>query len=145
MLLTEVFQQPYPWKWTKEHKDFVEAHFSLDDGGEIFVDIEYFRDSATWDLEFSRKGESEVGNVDKYGAGFTTGQGDAFRVFATMKEIIQSFVRKHNPTRIVFAANETNRQKLYSRMLPKLAALVNMRAYDQGDKFILVRKHDENS
>ncbi len=143
MILDEVFQQAYPWKWTQNSKDFVEAHFELDGGGEVILDIEHFKSSATWDLEFSRKGEGDVGDADKYGSGHTTGQGDAFRIFATVKEIIQAFVKEHNPNRIVFAGHESNRQKLYSRMLPKIAALVNMKAYDQGNKFVLVRKHNE--
>lgn len=49
-----------------------------------------------------------------------TGSGDAFKVLATVVEIIKKYVDEHHPATIFFSAKEPSRVKLYDSILKKL-------------------------
>lgn len=50
-----------------------------------------------------------------------TGTGNAFKVFATLTEIIREFVEQKQPEYITFSAKEPSRQRLYNRWSKTLA------------------------
>ena len=55
-----------------------------------------------------------------------TGEGDPYRIFATVAEIIIATAKEHDPSSIGFSADEESRIKLYQRMSPILARKLNM-------------------
>lgn len=136
MRLFEVFEKPHEWRWLFRDHDEFRAGFAASDGNavEVFLarsDIsqggEEWRDEgefryqfidprSVWEFAFMRDGSEDI-----------TGQGDAFRIFTTLAEIVQDFVRSTSPKFIVFRAKaEQSRVRLYTRMLPRLANYLNM-------------------
>ena len=124
MKLNEVFQHPYPWKWSYKSKDDgASAQFVANDNNNVYMEFAHDGNNQ-WEIDFAREDLSApFGNNVKADI---TGQGDAFRIFATLKEIIQAFIKYQDPDVLVFTAHENSRKDLYKSILPKLATLVNM-------------------
>jgi hypothetical protein len=114
--LMEAFNAPYPMTW--EHsKDSHDALVKLPDGTNLSIMFskEYmFGDEEDWHVEFWRNNSQEV-----------TGEGDAQRVFATVLNAIQQFIKTENPERIRFSASKDqeadSRTNLYGSLVRRYA------------------------
>jgi GNAT superfamily N-acetyltransferase len=126
----ESFDQPYPVKF--EHSEYgdVDALTRLPDG--TYLSIMFNQESghdgnhpSHYSVEFYRNSSQEV-----------TGEGDAYKVFATVIEAIRQFVIKMKPDSISFSAskepevdmarpganvNPESRAKLYNRLVQRYA------------------------
>ena len=153
--ITELFEKPYPWKLTGNSKPYygIQDHmqgnfkgkkytFKTDDGrkGEIQIfeyDInppqEYQknpipgRDGRTMEMHFSI--ESDIGGDVELRVDITSG-GDAMRIFATVLDVVQKYVKKNKPDIIrVYAMKQGNmdadhggvgsRIKLYDKLIKR--------------------------
>lgn len=137
--VVESFNQPYPVKvqQSPEGQDY-EGYVKLPDG--TGMEILFTDHGGIWDMEFHRGGSQDI-----------TGEGDAFRIFATMISAVKQFVKMERPRTVSFTAtkepeqgNSQSRAKLYDRMVDKFAASMGYKALitDGGTEveFELVRK-----
>ena len=127
----EAFNQPYPVKLNKSEDGDYDALVKLPDG--TSMDILFTNHSGVWDMEFHRGGSQDV-----------TGEGDAYRIFATMLSAVKQFIKTENPHIVSFQAtkdvdpndaNPESRAKLYNRMVDKFANQLGYNASvdDYGD------------
>jgi len=118
--VAEAFNQPYPFKW-EVYGEAYDALVKLDDGSNLEINInpEYDEEgNEEWHVDFWRS--SSIG---------VTGEGDAFRIFATVMAAMQDFIKREKPRRIVFTAskevepgqNSESRTDLYQRMVDRYA------------------------
>lgn len=149
--LNELFNDTYPWNWVTKLDDEYVAKFDTQDGQ---VNV-YFtlwpnigvNKTTYWGVVFNRSGPgSSQGRHDK------TGQGDQFRIFATVMDIIGKFFAIVDPqVPVKFSAEKEaleisdepeSREKLYARMIKKFAGRINRRAEikksDSGTVFYLL-------
>ena len=136
--LEEAFDQPYPWKWgdrssqrmwTASFADVV-VIFSVDGAGE-------------WEVSFARNNKQSV-----------TGEGDQFKIFATVIDIAKDFINLKRPKVIQFTAHKeetetvSSRTKLYNAMVKRFASSLG---YESQEKpfndfvvYVLTKKQDES-
>ena len=118
--VAESFDKPYKGKW--EHGD--ESHdmlVKLPDGSNLSImfslDYGAYGDEE-WTVEFWRNNSQDV-----------TGEGDQQRIFATVLNAIQKFIKKYHPERLRFSANKAvqpghksmSRTNLYNRLVQRYA------------------------
>mgnify|MGYP003656315588 CR=1 FL=1 len=127
MILLELFDKPYPWR-RGDPRDLSEkptnAYFTTDDGSLVAVAIEIQAVPGSGPrvyIAFDRRHISQQRPSYE-----VTGEGDPYRIFATVAEIIIATAKEHDPTSIGFSADEESRIKLYRRMSPILARKLNM-------------------
>ena len=138
--LNESFNQPYPIRWEKsEHGDY-DALAKLDDGTYLSIMFNNEGDDE-YQIEFHRNNSQAV-----------TGEGDAQRVFATVLNAIQQFLKVEQPWRFIFSAskdvepgqNSQSRARLYDRLIQRYAGAWGYDEYheDHGDQitYELTRK-----
>ena len=110
--VTEAFDQPYNIRWSKgDHGDY-DAYAELDDGTGLeiaFLDQQH----NSWMVDFFRDNSTEI-----------TGEGDAYRVFATVLTAIREFIVKQKPDKLNFSAEKQDdprgsRASLYDRMIQR--------------------------
>jgi predicted nucleotidyltransferase len=123
----EAFDQPYNSKWEKSDYGDVDANTKLPDGTylNIMFNQEYDGEGEeVTQVEFHRNNSQEV-----------TGEGDAQRVFATVLDAIQKYIKKYKPQTLIFSAskeidmdaddvekfNPESRAKLYDRLVQRYA------------------------
>lgn len=117
--LTEAFDKPYNYRVTYKSKDTFLAKFETDEGDEVQFAADRYddpEDNEVWEIYFERNYA-----VDK------TGGGDAMRIFATVIQIIQDFIKQMDPEQMTFSAlkgeqrtkEKDSREKLYSRLIKK--------------------------
>ncbi len=80
--INEIFDNPYEYKKTKDNPDGLVFKFKSEDGGKFKVHVD-FDDFGDTEIHFSKDKEIEM-----------TGEGDAFRIFATIKKIIMDNKKK---------------------------------------------------
>jgi hypothetical protein len=116
--LPEAFDRPYKGKWEKSESGSYDMLVPLPDGSNL--NIMFNNEGGNeWQVEFYRNNSQEV-----------TGEGDAQRIFATVLNAIQKFIKKHKPLQITFFAskeveagqNSESRAKLYDRLVQRYAA-----------------------
>jgi ribosomal protein S18 acetylase RimI-like enzyme len=118
--LNELFDQPYTWNW-KIVPDGRQAQavFTTHDDKPVHVGFAAHND------------EVEVDFTKNFAFG-ATDEGDQFRIFATVMQIISDYVSKDDPKVIAFSAeknpntNSNSRSNLYKRMVAKFAQKINM-------------------
>jgi len=131
--IVEAFNQPYAVDLSdeSEHGDY-DSLVQLPDGSYLTVMFNN-QGNDEYQVEFWRGPSQGV-----------TGEGDAQRIFATVLNTIQKFIKEHNPWRLTFSAtkdvepgqNSESRAKLYNRLVDRYArtwgydALIN----DLGDQ-----------
>ena len=92
--IKEAFDQPYPIKWEKsEHGDY-DALATLGDGTYLSIMFNNEGDDE-YQIEFHRNNSQAV-----------TGEGDAQRVFATVLDAIQQFLKVEQPWKFIFSASK---------------------------------------
>ena len=137
--LEESFDKPYKLlRWEKGDYGDVDAIARLDDNTFLSIMFNKGFDQETkeeaWSVEFYRNNSQEV-----------TGEGDAQRVFATVLNAIQTFIKKYKPNKVYFAAMKEvgpdaikvqNRASLYDRLVQRYAKDWGFRAFraDTGNK-----------
>ncbi len=130
--VTEAFNQPYTSAWEKSESGSYDVLARLPDGSNLSIMFNNEGDDE-WQVEFYRNNSQEV-----------TGEGDAQRIFATVLNAIQQFIKEHKPWRIIFSASKDvepgqsseSRAKLYDRLVQRYAATWGYDAYneDHGDQ-----------
>lgn len=113
-ILSEAFDTVVPYRWedhSNEDMRLLQANFTIADGDFIVQFKKPYYNPGLWEFTFVRNGELEL-----------SGTGSAQKVFATVIDIVRSFINDIGPRMITFAAknDEPSRLKLY----PKLLALL---------------------
>ena len=140
--VAEAFDQPYKGKWEKSDYGDVDMLAKLPDGTNL---------SIMFNQEYGDEGE-EVVQVEFYrnNSQDVTGEGDAQRIFATVLDAIQKYIKKYKPQRLSFSAskavdmdaddnsaqfNPESRAKLYDRLVQRYSKALGYRAFraDNGD------------
>ena len=121
-VFSEALDKPYPYKTLidpTKGRDPNKAKYEFGKGKNK-VTVEIYRthwhgetEEAVWDVSFSRGGSIEK-----------TGQGDEFKIFATVLDILKKFVDDVKPVHVNFAAEKAaddkgSRGKLYLRLANK--------------------------
>ena len=166
-ILTESFDQPYPFQLKKDGKMTYSSTVKLPDKTTLYVHFDGMEreeaaylddpDEIEWDIVFTRTalGRREeipgrVGSTDQ------TGQGDQMRVLSTVMAVIKEFIKKTNPKYMQFSASKDkklaagedktamqSREKLYARMVKKYLSKdfkVTQGTYPAGTVWNLERK-----
>lgn len=122
--ITEAFDNPYPWKKQAGTPDGGwKATFVADNGAKYVFIAVVDRSGQAWDVEFvlsnppDKRGES---------TGITGSAGkDAFRIFATIRDIFIKFAKQAKPSSISFSADKflvsVSRSKIYVRFAKDFA------------------------
>ena len=130
--ITEVFDKPYKWRGGAVAKGSItpnndgipeEYVFNTSDGGLIELTASHFWMPAGEKLSFMtvEKEGHAVGiefvkrsykgtNKDRSTYGMT-GEGDAMRIMATVLDIINAIIKKHEPAMLYFSGNKHEREK----------------------------------
>ena len=132
----ETFNRPYRYK-VRDYGDSFQAEFRTDDGREGVVDI-VINDSArgflTSDATFNIEGSMTP-----------TGDGDAFRIFATVAAIMQEFSRERQDVEeMYFSITASGKggvalENIYIKMLDRYFKNWHVER-DAEDYFVLTRK-----
>lgn len=117
----EQTEEPYPV--TKLSPTQI-VHFKTDAGvGYVWYARQSRYDDTSWEIAFGEH-ESTGARGELLLNTKTTGRGDAFRVFATVLEIVNRFVEfdeNYEVRRIIFTAKGDNRTNLYvKRLVPRI-------------------------
>lgn len=117
--ISELFEKPYPFgKIQKEHGRKYMATALTDAGKLLKIEFDQLS-NGTWDISFKVSGSYTY-----------TGQGDAFKIFATVIAATKEFIQQFEPDELIIVAMKelgldnkdvTSREKLYSRMTKKFA------------------------
>lgn len=120
MILLELFDSKYTWRWIeKRGGDFYHATFENDEGGDIDFYATFHDYTSNWEVIFRRGGSTA-----------TTGQGDAFKIFSTVADILTDFIKEEKPKNIEIVAEKhivspkkvsESRIKLYTKGLTILS------------------------
>jgi hypothetical protein len=142
--LPEVFDKPYKSKWAKSDYGDVDVLAKLPDGTNLSIMFNHEGDDE-WGVEFYRNNSQEI-----------TGEGDAQKIFATVLNAIQKFVKKHNPEMVKFTAskevksgqNSQSRANLYDRLVRRYAGAMGYDVYQEdhgvGVVYELTKKQNQS-
>lgn len=138
---TEAFDNPYKLDYDDEIEGFDQT-MSVQLPDKTYLTITFNNEGNNqWVVEFYRGNTQEL-----------TGQGDAQRIFATVIDAIQKFIKKEKPASIDFSAdkmvepgqNAESRAKLYNSLVKRYASALgyDSKINDQGDQvtYTLKRK-----
>jgi hypothetical protein len=109
--LNELFDKPYPFNLNIQNL-YARASVILPDRSRLVVSL-MKKKEGEWDLIFERGGSIDA-----------TGAGDQNRVFSTVLAVVDEFIQKVNPEKIMFGADKVasnSRSKLYTFMLQRFA------------------------
>ena len=121
-IVLEVFNSPYKFTKQESNEKTHRYMFELDDGTEVKVNFARSPREDKWQMDFNRNISGDYDNYFDDGDEFAlTGEGDAFRLFATILEILRDFVNRVRPHIVHFSADdrEPSRIKLYDRMIKR--------------------------
>ena len=127
LLIQEVGNQPYKWKRTKSRRRQWQATFKTDNKQKyVFQADKYDDDGKQWNVVFYLFGASWHPEDDSMGV--TGSQGtSAVRVFGTVAQIFEAFVKEVKPEIMEFIADKAegtlrgSRSKIYSRFAKMFA------------------------
>ena len=106
MKLLEVLNKPAEWKWFKTSSREWKALFTIDDNKYVFK--AETSDMERWQITFEIRGAGgKPHDISK--------TGNEFKVFATVAEILNEYLKKVKPDNFWFTAKEPSRAKLYDR------------------------------
>ena len=144
LLIQEVGDQPYKWKRTKSRRRQWQATFKTDNKQKYVFQADKY-DGEQWNVVFYLFGASWHPEDDSMGV--TGSQGtSAVRVFGTVAQIFEAFVKEVKPENIEFIADKTEgslrgaRSRIYSRFAKKFAAKhgYNLKEKDAGDETVFL-------
>ena len=115
--LNELFDKSYNWTWKYNKGRSRKAVFDTDAGDTVNAEFGDLGGDAVY-FDFGRNGSHYV-----------TGEGDAFKIFATVMKILADYIRDEKPGKLVFGAEKNpqsgakmmSRINLYTRMVKKFA------------------------
>ena len=106
MKLLEVLNKPAEWKWFLKAPREWKALFTIDDNKYVFK--AETSDMERWQITFEIRGAGgKPHDISK--------TGNEFKVFATVAEIFNEYLKKVEPDNFWFTAKEPSRAKLYDR------------------------------
>ena len=106
MKLTEILNKPAEWKWFLKAPREWKALFTIDDNKYVFK--AETSDMERWQITFEIRGAGgKPHDISK--------TGNEFKVFATVAEILNEYLKKVEPDNFWFTAKEPSRAKLYDR------------------------------
>ena len=106
MKLLEVLNKPAEWKWFLKAPREWKALFTIDDNKYVFK--AETSDMERWQITFEIRGAGgKPHDISK--------TGNEFKVFATVAEILNEYLKKVEPDNFWFTAKEPSRAKLYDR------------------------------
>ena len=106
MKLLEVLNKPAEWKWFLKAPREWKALFTIDDNKYVFK--AETSDMERWQITFEIRGAGgKPHDISK--------TGNEFKVFATVAEILNEYLKKVKPDIFWFTAKEPSRAKLYDR------------------------------
>tara|TARA_R110000824_G_C15019950_1_gene658265 strand:+ start:31 stop:441 length:411 start_codon:yes stop_codon:yes gene_type:complete len=104
--LLEVLNKPAEWKWFKTSSRQWTALFIIDNNKYVFQ--AETSDMESWQITFEIRGTGgKPHDISK--------TGNEFKVFATVAEILNEYLKKVEPEIFWFTAKEPSRAKLYDR------------------------------
>jgi len=118
MLLKEILNKPYNYKWNFKGMQLWIAEFATESKVKYEVG---FNDMNTQNNPDMRFWEVQFHNLDQKNASAISGTGDEFRVFATIMAITQEVIKKTDPKILYFTAKEKSRVSLYKKLISKFA------------------------
>lgn len=108
--LTELFDNPVPWQSDTLNSGVYVADFQVEG-----LDYSFFaedRGTDMWEITFEVVSGSASAPIEsKWGI---TGSGNQFTVFATIADILFSFIGDYEPRSFYFNADEPSRRRLYA-------------------------------
>lgn len=121
MIVKEALDKPTDWQIVKHEDDRFTASF-MSNGRKIIFDAEPdYRNKDIWEIGFEERKETiKFQGHQQYNTTIKkSGSGKEFEVFATVKAIIDEFIKLYNPKQIEISSfkGEENRGKLYARMI----------------------------
>ena len=106
MKLIEILNKPAEWKWFLKAPREWKALFTIDDNKYVFK--AETSDMERWQITFEIRGAGgKPHDISK--------TGNEFKVFATVAEILNEYLKKVKPDNFWFTAKEPSRAKLYDR------------------------------
>jgi len=132
--LQESLNRPYKWKKGRSTSKSWTASFVTDDKYKYNFNAVYVngngngnkKEEGGWGVTFSLTNPPDDKQFSKLGLTGTAGGTGALRVFATIKNIFETFVKEISPAMVAFSADKTEnlrgtRSKLYGRFAKKFA------------------------
>jgi len=138
--LNEVFNQPYPWTWTSSGKN---RSIWIAEFNDVDVLFDFQKSLGVWNMSFDRNDVMTA-----------TGEGDQFKIFATVIDIAKDFVRQMQPEKFSFYAQKdpdettSSRPKLYSAMVKRFASVLGYDSKEQAQDddyvtYLLTKKQEQ--
>lgn len=142
MLLKEIMNKPYDYKWTHRGRTLHIAEFETESGTKYSVGYNDMNASDDPDWRFW---EVQFHNLNQKDAAAISGTGDEFRVFATVMAATQDIIKKTHPVVLYFTAKEKSRVSLYKKLISRYAKQWGFFLKDTGNSsdgvtFTLERK-----
>ena len=121
--ITEVFDKPYKWSGgnvakgsiTPENDGVPEDYtFRTSDGGSIEVTANHFwidLDRQLGGMKIKKTGHTIAIEFSKDGSYGMSGEGDAMRIMATVLDIIEAIIKKHEPAMLYFSGDKDDKEK----------------------------------
>jgi len=112
--INEVGNKPARWKWTKSNASVYQAEFRIGDKGGYKMEIKFHSQDEEipfWSVHFEY-----IADIVGVGTYRDTGTGNSLQVFATVLDILKTFIAKEKPKAITFSGKD-GRQKIYARIL----------------------------
>lgn len=116
MLLTEIFDKPTKWKWVHQGDYEASASFDIKSDDPDSPSLKYFVlfhmewSGNDWSIDFGYK-DPETGKINFLDE---TRDFQSFSIFATIKSILEEFIKKYQPSSFLFQSN-TKLTNLYIR------------------------------
>lgn len=138
MLLTELFDKPSKWKWV--HRGEYEASATFDVRNDeqslkYFVLFSMDWNGDDWAINFGFK-NPETGQIEFLDE---TRDFQSFTIFATIKSIIEDFIKSYNPRTFLFQGR-SKLTNLYIRAFKRLLPDVIIRKNSGGIYSVVLRE-----
>ena len=116
MLISEILSKTLPFTIDEKTKEFFSAEFESNNRTIKFrASLELNDDEQDfWEIEFAER----VRDREHHSL---SGSGGEFEVFATLKKIIETFIKEYKPKAVTFSADKTepSRVSAYERMFTR--------------------------
>lgn len=153
MIINEVLSNSYKWNWIRKpsiYESHIQGKFTTNDGSTLILEI---TKGSNYLISFHKINKNAKG-----GTFSATGEGDQYRILATIFEMIIEFVTAVRPDHFQFISNkseydydtkkekQTGRSKLYMALSRKFASKYNYSFQVKEDEsksyFMFTRQRD---